>query len=364
MKRILIKAHGIIPQKGRYIAGIGRTNIELISRFAAKKDDEIEFAIYCPTRHSIGFDHYGWDVSYHAYPFPHDLLLKTNFESYYRRAFFRHDMLHITGNIDNFTKKEKTVVTIHDLFMKNENNAWQFDKCVRYSCAIVTCSEFTKRDILERYPDIDEDKITVIPWGINHDVFYARKSQDITLIREVHGIKEKYFFACSCNNPRKNIDIVLEAFSKFCETRNDVSLVLAWSNPPGNILNRYSKEVESKKIIFLPFVSDNDLATLYSGAVASVFVSSFEGFGFPILESMACGTPVITCCNTSLPEVGGSLALYVRERDVDDLIGCMESLYDEKKSVANTELIYHASRYDWDDTANRYMDFYKKALMI
>lgn len=362
MKRILIKAGGIIPEPGKYIAGIGRTNIELISRFAKLKDDEIEFAIYCPTRKSIGFDHYGWDIPYHAYPFPHDALLKMNFESLYRRMFFKYDMLHITGNFDNLSKKEKAVVTIHDMYLMNKDNQWLFEKCVNYSRGIVTCSEFTKRDILGHFPNISEDKITVIPWGIDHGNFYPRGGAEVEELKQANGIKEKYFFTCSCSNPRKNADVALEAFAKFCQGKDDVSFVLAWGNPPQALLDRYANEIEAKKIIFLSHVSDNDLATLYSGAVASIFVSSFEGFGFPILESMACGTPVITCRNSSLPEIGLDLARYVKERDVDELVEAMCEFYNEDEGTDVSRLVTHARGYNWDETVKGYVDFYKRVL--
>lgn len=364
MKKILIKAHGIIPNNGEYIAGIGRTNIELISRFAKIKDNEIEFSIYCPTRRSIGFHHYGWNIPYHAYPFPHKLLLKSNFESLYRRTFFNHDLLHITSNFDNFSNKEKMVVTMHDLYMKDNDNSWLFDKCAYKSQAIVTCSDFTKQDILAHYPNIDEEKISVIPWGINHNIFYPREASAITSMKEKYQIKERYFFACSVSNPRKNVDIILEAFSKFCETKNDISLVLAWGNPPEKFLLRYAKEIEQRKIIFLSYLEDDELAVLYTGAETSLFVSSFEGFGFPILESMACGTPVITCRNSSLPEIGLDLAEYVKERDVDELIGCLQSFYDDRIEVSHSRLISHAQGYNWDDTARKYVEFYKKALEL
>lgn len=363
MKRILIKAGGIIPEPGKYIAGIGRTNIELISRFAKLKDDEIEFAIYCPTRKSIGFDHYGWDIPYHAYPFPHDALLKSNFESLYRRMFFKYDMLHITGNFDNFSEKENMVVTIHDMYLLNENNKWLFDKCIKKSKAIVTCSDFTKENILELYPSVSGDKITVIPWGIDHGNFYPRDDKEIESLKKANGIKERYFFSCSCSNPRKNADVALEAFAKFCQGKDDVSFVLAWGNPPKELIDKYAKEIADRKIIFLAHVSDNDLAVLYSGAIASIFVSSFEGFGFPILESMACGRPVITCRNSSLPEIGLDLATYVKERDVDELAAAIAEYYNEDDITDVSKLISHAKSYNWDDTVKGYVDFYKRALV-
>lgn len=252
----------------------------------------------------------------------------------------------------------------YDLYMLNEDSAWLFDKCIRKSKAIVTCSEFTKQDILDRYAGISADKITVIPWGIDHNMFYPRKSSDVLRLRESYGIKERYFFSCSCNSPRKNVDVVLDAFSKFSQTCDDVSMVLAWGNPPKELLDRYAREIEQKKIVFLPFVSDDDLAIMYSGALASVFVSSFEGFGFPILESMACGTPVITCRNSSLAEIGGSHAIYVKERDVKELADCMRHIYEGDMDIRGDELISHAESYTWDDTASEYIKFYKRALEV
>lgn len=359
MKRVLIKASGIIPQKGGYISGIGRTNVELITRFAKMQDDEIDFAIYFQGKRGV-FYHPEWDIRYYSYPFP-NAIIKTNFESFYRRTFFKHDMLHITSNIDNFAKKENVVVTIHDLFNFTKDDEWLIRKCVFNSKAIVTCSDFTKQDILDRYPQVNEDKITVIPWGIDHQVFYPRTVDDISRLRIMYGIKDKYMFTCSCKDPRKNIDTVLEAYAKFCADKDDISLVVAWGNPPAKFLNQYSKEIENKKIIFLPYIGDDELATLYTGAMATVYVSSFEGFGFPILESMACGTPVITCRNSSLSEIGLDLATYVKERDVDELADCMEVFYDGKLKCIKSDLISHVQKYNWDKAASEYLKFYKSA---
>ena len=86
-----------------------------------------------------------------------------------------------------------------------------------------------------------------------------------------------------------------------------------------NTVKKYLK----KKIIFLSYVSDETLLSLYNGASVTLFPTLSEGFGFPILESFACGTPVMTCRNTSLPEVGGDVALYVGENDIDEMVDVM-----------------------------------------
>lgn len=360
MRTVLIKASGIIPEKGKYVSGIGRSNIELIKRFACLKDDEIKFSIYFQGKRGIFFKS-PWDIPYHSYPFP-NLLLKTNFESLYRRLFFKHDLFHITSNVDNFTKSEKVVVTIHDLINFSKDDEWLIKKNVYNSRAIVTCSTFTKEVILEKYPDLKDEKVTVIPWGIDHGNFKPREEADKEQIKRKFGINGKYFFSCSCNDPRKNVDISLEAFAKFCQGKDDVSFVLAWGNPRKELLDKYAKEIAEKKIIFLAHVSDDDLAILYSGAIASIFVSSFEGFGFPILESMACGRPVITCRNSSLTEIGMDLARYVKERDVDELVEAMREFYNKEDGTDISRLVAHAKGYNWDDTVKGYVDFYKKAL--
>lgn len=361
MKRVLIKASEIIPAANKYIEGIGRTNIELINQFLDIADPDIEFSIYCPTRRSIGFDHYGWPLRYHAYPLPHNALLPFNIESKYRRLFFRYDLLHLTANFDNVSPREAFVLTIHDLYLLNDSNRRLFEKCIRHSRAIVTCSDFTKADIVEKF-GTDPDKITVIPWGISENIFRRRAADEILAVRNRYNLPERYFFACSCANPRKNIDCVMKAFREFVRKDKETALVLAWGNAPESVKAEYAAEISERRIILLPFIDDDELAALYSGALASYFVSSFEGFGFPVLESMACGTPVVTCRNSSLEEVGGKLAFYTRERDIDDLIGSMVHFAGAPEPDRNA-LQSHAASYNWHDTALSYINFYKKALL-
>ena len=104
------------------------------------------------------------------------------------------------------------------------------------------------------------------------------------------------------------------------------------------------------------------MACLYSGAIATLFISSGEGFGFPLLESFACGTPCVTCRNTSISEIGKDLAYYVKERDINQTINAMKHYVSEGKGNVS-DLINHAKKYNWHDTAIKYMDFYKQALV-
>lgn len=361
MKNILIKGSGIIPTPKGYIAGIGRSNVELIKNLIELNDPDIKFSVYCTTKRSLLFDCYGWPIEYHAYTLPHKLSSKLYLEPWYRRICLKPDLFHLTENFGQVSKKENFVVTIHDMWQYGEDGPTQmFDKVARLSKAIVTCSEFTKNDIIEN-THVSPDKVKVIPWGISHDIFHPKPEIEVEICRKKHGIEtSKYFFSCSCSAPRKNAKFVVAAFREFARNKGDVCLVMAWGNPPSEILEEYKREIVNGKLKFLQFVSDEDLATLYTGALASFYVSSFEGFGFPLLESMACGTPVVTCGNSSLREIGGQYAYYVLEKQVDEILGSMDYFY--MNSLDKQKLIDYAKPFSWHNTALQYIDFYKSVL--
>ena len=361
MKNVLIKGSGIIPTPNGYINGIGRSNVELIKSLIDLNDQDIKFSVYCTTKRSLSFDCYSWPIEYHAYPLPHKLSSKLYLESLYRRICLKPDLFHLTENFDQVSKKENFVVTIHDMWQYGEDGPTRmFDKVARLSKAIVTCSEFTKNDIIENM-HISPDKVTVIPWGISHDIFHPKSVKEVEECRKKYCIKtSKYFFSCSCSAPRKNAKFIIAAFREFARDKGDVSLVMAWGNPPMEILKEYKEEIASGKLRLLQFVPDEDLATLYTGALASFYVSSFEGFGFPLLESMACGTPVVTCSNSSLPEIGGGYARYVVEKQIDGSVCNMGYFYEN--SVNKKELIDYVKPFSWHNTALQYINFYKSVL--
>ncbi|NTV92292.1 MAG: glycosyltransferase family 4 protein, partial [Chlorobiaceae bacterium] len=140
--------------------------------------------------------------------------------------------------------------------------------------------------------------------------------------------------------------------------------VLVWGNPPDHYLREFAQEIESKRIRFVSDVDDVILRQLYSASTLSWFPSRYEGFGLPVLESMACGTPVVTCRNSSLPEVGGDAALYL---DPDDADAMAELMIDfDRGSSSHGELVErslkHAARFTWERTARGYIDFYLENL--
>lgn len=361
-KTILIRADGIVPSKGGYIPGIGRSTIELIKGLERLQDSDLHFEIYAEhARHPL-YSGKEWKFKYHRYLLPHLFSHIVNVETLWRRLVCKHDLVHLTGENGQASNKEKFVVTIHDLrsFHDGRNPPGKYWQFAKYSRGIATCSTYTKDDIVRSF-GVPADKVAVIPWGIRHDIFYPRSEERIRSVTARLGIKGRYFFSCSCNLPHKNTDYVLAAFRQFIRENNDCTMVFTWSNPKKEFTREYAKEIAEGRIKFLKFVSDEELATLYSGALASIFVSSFEGFGFPILESMACGTPCVTCRNTSLEEVGQDKAYYVKEKDADAITDAM--FHFAKYGKGDKEaLTSYAKGFSWDNTARQYIDFYKKNL--
>lgn len=366
--KILIKAATIVPNSSGFIPGMGRATVELINALLKLSNLEFDIVVYGYGAASFGFSYYGWPVKTFSYPIPGKVqyLFDTWLEPVVRMAH-GYDLLHITENFAYIKPKENAVVTIHDMIEFHQGNVHKnkrFLKCAKYAKGFVTCSEYTKSQIVKDL-GVDPNKIDVIYWGINHDLFYPRKSIEINSVLKKYNIKTPYFFSCSGNDPtnRKNSDILMRSLRELVKSHENVTLVLTWASCPENLKKEFEQEITSQRLILLDGVPDEELACLYSGALATYFISSAEGFGFPILESFACGTPCVTCRNTSLTEIGSVYATFVKERDIDSTVSSMKSFLSKGKED-NGYLIAYASSFNWHNTALKYVDFYKKYLGI
>lgn len=373
MKKILIKASGITNPlwKRRYNAGVGRSTFLLLDALAKIKNLPFEIEVYANGVSSIGYNFNNWPFKHFSFPVPDTFgYHKTSLEVMYRKYFLKNDLFHIPHNYDKTFKGEKYVVTLHDVIgydmaiqeqNTNEINKWL--NIAKNASGIVTCSNFSKNEIVNKL-NVDPDKVSVIYWGISFEKFH-KESTNITKQKlEKIGINFPYFVSVSCAHPRKNIRTLLKAYREFAKSNPRHKLVLVWGNPPADILNEYNKEISEKKIIFLNYVSDEILLSLYNGASLTLFPTLSEGFGFPILESFACGTPIMTCRNTSLPEVGGDVAIYVGEKNIDEMVDIMQLFenmkYDMEKFNTSSKILLN--NFSWERTANEYIKFYNKYL--
>jgi glycosyltransferase involved in cell wall biosynthesis len=211
------------------------------------------------------------------------------------------------------------------------------------------------------YYKVPEDKISIISPAVDQKVFYPRESAEITKVKQNYGVKKPYILSLCTLEPRKNLVGVLDAYEKLPEkTKRSYILVLAggkgWLDDE---LEKRIGELSAKyEVIKTGYVPDEDLPALYSGASVFVFPSFYEGFGMPPLEAMACGTPVITSDNTSLPEVVGNAGIMIKADDTERLAGEMERVLTNNKLAQNLREkgLEQAKKFSWEKSAKELLD--------
>lgn len=376
MKKLLIDVNSIVPYyvSGK-VTGIGRTTLELIQALAKMEDLPFEIILYSQNMKGIGGRN--TDLSFknkHLY-IPHrEKYDKLVGRFPIKECFTNYDIMHIPNNFEYVYRPEKCIVTLHDaLFMHIQEKAFAHEKMkvivppfIRKCKRVITCSEYSKKDIVETM-QVDPQKVSVIYWGVKHDVFFPipvsmeRLKNELSLPLKGSG----YFLSVSCSAERKRTNVLVDSYLEYSEQRNILNdLVLLWNNPPQELKKKVEERGLMNRVHFLTNVSDEDLALLYNGATALFFPSAYEGFGLPVLESMACGTLPVICGNSSLSEVGGDAAIYLEERRLK------ESMRDVMKQLEDVEMldnyrqkcIDQADKFSWDETAKQYIRLYKQML--
>ncbi len=374
MKKILIDVNSIVPRRGKtHLPGIGRTTLDLLTALGKLKNElpfKIQLFFHGSNSHAI--EQYNLPFSVLHFPLPaSSKYINWNARLYLKEFFSNYDLYHIPHNYAATAKPNKTLLTIHDaMFFSYPESFLGHDfarenyPCLAKSCkGIITCSHSSKKDIVE-YMNVPEDKVTVAHWGVSSELFFPESQINIDGLRTKFKIQSPYFTMVSCDIGRKNTISLLRAFRKYVDSRGNYDLVLVWGNPPVETTAEFADLVDSRRVHFLKHLSEDELRIVYSGASASFFPSKYEGFGLPILESMACGTPVVTCRNSSLEEVGGKMAFYTDPDDLSLMARYMHDFESGSEAVIRTqdELLDYARQFSWKKTAKEYIRFYEKYL--
>lgn len=183
-------------------------------------------------------------------------------------------------------------------------------QCVR----VVSCSDYSAKAFCKLY-GYPMDQVTVIGWGV--DQKYAPAQVPLKPLPA-----NPYFFAVSCNTTRKNTPRLIQAFIRYAQSGGTYDLTLAWTLPE-DLHATVEQAGFAERVHALGKVSEERLIDLYQHTVCVMFPSLYEGFGFPVLEALACGVPVMTTRRSSLPEVGGDIPVYVDGEDVDEMAQVM-----------------------------------------
>ena len=218
---------------------------------------------------------------------------------------------------------------------------------IQHASTYIAISEYTAHDLVRCFPDILLESITVAHCGVS-SIFSPGKSEEINAFKIKYGITKPYFILVGIRSKNKNSILFFQAFSKLANSYG-FDIICTGS---GDLLAPEFRAYTSGSIVYMLQLSDEELAIAYSGAVALVYPSKYEGFGMPVIEAMACGCPVITCPNTSIPEVAGDAAIYVNDDDMDELANALCEV--QKLSIRHcliTAGLAQAKKFSWTNMA-------------
>lgn len=280
-------------------------------------------------------------------------------------------------NFISLSNKCKKIITIHDLsFLKFpcyfswRKNIWHrfinVKKLIRQFDTVVAVSENTKQDIIQMC-GVEADKIKVIYSGINENFKKITNENILDRTKKKYNLPDKFILYLGTIEPRKNIESVIHAYEKLMaenENLRDIKLVIAggdgWNTD--KIYKVLNSSTQKDNIIFTGYVDNNDKPALYSLAQIFVYPSYYEGFGFPVLEAMACGAPVITSFTSSLPEICGEAAVYIDPYNFNELTRAIKQILadnDLREELIN-QGFEQIKKYSWPKAAQEYLNILTK----
>lgn len=282
------------------------------------------------------------------------------------------DLLHCTSNTAPILCDVPLVLTLHDIIFLEprdksnkslyQNMGWMYrrlvvphilDKCQR----IITVSNFEKDNIIRKL-NIEEERMAMIYNGYN-EWFKPLSSPP-----PIGGLEKGFLFFLGNTDPKKNTERTLVAYSKYLK-QSDVKRPLLMADLDRDyldgIITRNHIENIREKIMMPGYIPNADLPSIYNNAFAFLYTSLRESFGIPLLEAMACGTPVITSNTSSMPEIGGPNAILVNPEKTDEIADKLikletdDTYYQQQKEIG----LKRAQLFSWKKTAEQLLQLYQ-----
>lgn len=358
--------------------GIGRYAVDLLNALAALPDGP-ELVLLTTER----TDPLGLWGRFERFALPGCRLLPAlltfgNAALSYAAQHMRLDLIHDPNGVAPFfgpTGGARRVVTLHDAFAyvypetHNRLDTWRYHTLLpaaaRRADAVITVSECSRAD-LTRHLGLDPARVDVVYSAVSPRL---RPVEDGPLRRQTlarYGIAWPYLLYLGGINARKNIARLFDAFALVRKAHPAIRLIVAgprqWQTE--EIDAAYERLGPEGGVHFTGYVADDDLAALYSAARLFVFPSLYEGFGFPPLEAMACGTPVVTSAVSSLPEVVGGAASTVDPHDTAAIAAAIAAILDQPELHAELRRrgLAHVGRFRWERVAQETAAIYRRLL--
>ena len=281
----------------------------------------------------------------------------------------RAHVFHCSQHTMNVPIKKRVAATVFDLSCwkapqyhtaRNIAVTRRYGEVVLRRCdGVIAISEHTRQDAIDIL-GISADRIRVIYPGVAEE-FFEVTADNSADVRARYRLNAPYLLFAGCIEPRKNVSTILRAFRDLRHSgRGDVQLVLAGNFGWANEETKAALTNCGAGIRYLGYVPEKDMPGLFLGAAALVYPSFYEGFGLPVVQAMAAGTPVITSNNSCLQEVTGEAAIHINPDSVEDLRAAMDRV------LSDTELARtlscrgknRAQRFHWAQNAIESLDFF------
>ncbi len=285
----------------------------------------------------------------------------------------RFDLLHGMAFATPLLGSIPSIVTVYDLsflhfpekfprlqriYLRN-----QTAQSIRKAHRIITISESGRQD-LQHFFGVSSEKIDVVLPGVDRQ-FRPLPDDEIARFRTERSLPENVILHVGTLQPRKNIPTLLKAFSML--RRDDVHLVLAGAK--GWLYDEIFEQIKvlrlEDRVHVLGYVADEALPYWYNAAKVLVFPSLYEGFGMPVLEAMACGTPVVASCSSSIPEAGGEAAYYFDPQDAESLTEQLHTILDNSGLAAQLRQLglAQARSFSWERAGIETSRVYSRVLL-
>jgi glycosyltransferase involved in cell wall biosynthesis len=287
----------------------------------------------------------------------------------------RPDLCHFTNFLGPYFASTPYVVTFHDMTLEllPECHTWRkrlltralSPEIARGARLIITPSQSAKRDLARLFA-IPEEKIRAIPHAPDSQFRPRCDRESLARIETRYGIRTPYLLYVGTLEPRKNLLRAMTAFSRISTRYPEHSFYLAgelgWRSK--EFLQTLDSIPNHHRIARLGYVAEEDLAALYSNAELFVYPSLYEGFGFPVIEAMACGAPVVTSNTSSLAEIADGAALLVDPHDTAAIAEAMDRGMGDERERERLRLagLARARTFSWERSTRETLQVYEEAL--
>jgi len=281
------------------------------------------------------------------------------------------DLMHGMTFVTPLFTRQPTIVTTYDLSfihfpdrfprLQRHYLTMMSRRSCRRARRVITISESGRQDV-HQFFGIPLEKISVVYPGVDA-VYKPLPADEVTAFRQEKQLPERFLLHVGTLQPRKNIPTLLEAFARV----DDQSLHLLLVGGKGWLFDEIFRRVEQlgiqKRVHFTGYVPDGELPLWYNAATAFVFPSVYEGFGMPVVEAMACGTPVIASNASSIPEAAGEAAQLFAPQDVDGLVEAITAVIQSPplQQEMRQKGLQQAAKFSWERAGMETAVVYRQA---